>query len=86
MHLVKQNASENEINTALHTSACHDLITQLLQRLHTQVGAQSSLLSGGQRQRLALACFFSSNRRFLSWMTPLPHWMTGSMQKLLRFI
>ncbi|WP_281356845.1 ATP-binding cassette domain-containing protein [Bartonella gabonensis] len=39
-------------------SACHDLISQLPQGLHIQVGEQGGFLSGGQRQRLALACFF----------------------------
>lgn len=58
MLLAKPNASENEIVAALHASACHDLISQLPQGLHTQVGEQGGFLSGGQRQRLALACFF----------------------------
>ncbi|UNF45786.1 ATP-binding cassette domain-containing protein [Bartonella krasnovii] len=58
MLLAKPNASENEIVAALHASACHDLISQLPQGLHTQVGEQGGFLSGGQHQRLALACFF----------------------------
>ncbi|WP_345095982.1 ABC transporter ATP-binding protein [Bartonella acomydis] len=47
MYLAKPNASENEINAALHASACHDLIFQLPQGLHTQVGEQEGFLSGG---------------------------------------
>nr|WP_275064650.1 ATP-binding cassette domain-containing protein [Bartonella sp. MM73XJBT] len=58
MLLAKPDASENEINAALHASACYDLIAQLPQGLHPQVGEQGGFLSGGQRQRLALACFF----------------------------
>lgn len=58
MLLAKPDATEDEIVAALHASACHDLISQLPQGLHTQVGEQGGFLSGGQRQRLALACFF----------------------------
>nr|WP_275064804.1 ATP-binding cassette domain-containing protein [Bartonella sp. ML70XJBT.G] len=58
MYLAKPDATEDEINAAIHASACYDLIAQLPQGLHTQVGEQGGFLSGGQRQRLALACFF----------------------------
>lgn len=40
MLLAKPDATEDEIVAALHASACHDLISQLPQGLHTQVGEQ----------------------------------------------
>ncbi|MET3589386.1 ABC-type multidrug transport system fused ATPase/permease subunit [Bartonella silvatica] len=58
MLLAKPDATKDEINDALHASACCDLIAHLPQGLHTQVGEQGHFLSGGQRQCLALACFF----------------------------
>lgn len=40
MYLAKPDVIEDEINAAIHTSACYDLISQLAQGLHTQVGEQ----------------------------------------------
>lgn len=59
--LGKEDATEEEIATAVKMACLDEFINELENGLDTKIGERSSLLSGGQRQRLAIARAFIKN-------------------------
>ena len=59
--LGKEDATEEEIATAVKMACLDEFINELENGLDTKIGARGSLLSGGQRQRLAIARAFIKN-------------------------
>ena len=56
--LGKEDATEEEIATAVKMACLDEFINELENGLDTKIGERGSLLSGGQRQRLAIARAF----------------------------
>lgn len=59
--LGKEDATEEEIATAVKIACLDEFINELENGLDTKIGERGSLLSGGQRQRLAIARAFIKN-------------------------
>ena len=59
--LVKQNATDEEIESAIERASLKDFIDSLPNKLDTKVGESGIKLSGGQKQRLAIARAFLRN-------------------------
>ncbi|CDB40780.1 phospholipid-lipopolysaccharide ABC transporter [Azospirillum sp. CAG:260] len=59
--LGKEDATEEEITTAVKMACLDEFINELENGLDTKIGERGSLLSGGQRQRLAIARAFIKN-------------------------
>lgn len=55
MLFVKPDASDAEITSALHKSACDGLLSRAEKGLDTTIGEGGMKLSGGERQRLSIA-------------------------------
>ena len=51
----KPEATEEEVNKALHLAQCDDIIEKLPNGIHTVIGPEGTYLSGGEQQRIALA-------------------------------
>ena len=58
--LGKEDATEEEIATAVKMACLDEFINELENGLDTKIGERGSLLSGGQRQRLAIARAFKN--------------------------
>ena len=59
--LGKENATEEEIQTALKMAYLDEFVSTLKTGLDTQIGERGMLLSGGQKQRVAIARAFIKN-------------------------
>ena len=59
--LVKQDATDEEIESAIERASLKDFIDSLPNKLDTKVGESGIKLSGGQKQRLAIARAFLRN-------------------------
>jgi len=59
--LGKEDATDEEIATAVKMACLDEFISELKDGLDTSIGERGSLLSGGQRQRLAIARAFIKN-------------------------
>ena len=59
--LGKEDATDEEIATAVKMACLDEFISELKDGLDTPIGERGSLLSGGQRQRLAIARAFIKN-------------------------
>ncbi len=57
----KPDATEEELQTAIHNACLSDFIDELEQGLETYIGERGVLLSGGQKQRIAIARAFIKN-------------------------
>ena len=55
LKLAKSNATDDEINNALHLAQCDDIIAKLPDGVNTMLGTKGVYLSGGERQRIAIA-------------------------------
>jgi ABC-type multidrug transport system fused ATPase/permease subunit len=58
VRLAKPDATQEEIETALHQAALTEFVADLPDGLRTRVGERGVQLSGGQRQRIAIARAF----------------------------
>ncbi len=56
--LGNQNATEEQLKTAIEMSCLSDFVNSLKDGLDTQIGERGILLSGGQKQRVAIARAF----------------------------
>ncbi len=63
--LGNENASEQELETAIKMAYLDDFIGTLQDGLDTQIGERGILLSGGQKQRVAIARAFLKNAPIL---------------------
>lgn len=61
LRMGKDNASEEELYSALKKANLYDFVMSLDKKLETPVGENGSFLSGGQKQRLALARMILTN-------------------------
>lgn len=61
LRMGKNDASEEELYSALKIANLYDFVINLEDKLDTKVGEGGSLLSGGQKQRLALARMILTN-------------------------
>lgn len=59
--LGKKNATEEELQNAVHNAYVDAFVKDLPNGLDTQIGERGSLLSGGQKQRIAIARAFLKN-------------------------
>jgi subfamily B ATP-binding cassette protein MsbA len=57
----KNNASPEEIDSAVKSACMSEFVTKLKKGLDTEVGERGVLLSGGQKQRVAIARAFIKN-------------------------
>ena len=58
LRLGKADATEDEMKEACKRARIDDVISELPEGLHTDIGENGSMLSGGQRQRILLAKAF----------------------------
>ena len=56
--LGKQNATDEELHSAIHNACLDEFISSLDKGLDTYIGEKGVLLSGGQKQRVAIARAF----------------------------
>ena len=63
--LGKEDATEEEIATAVKMACLDEFINELENGLDTKIGERGSLLSGGQRQRVAIARALSMEPEFV---------------------
>lgn len=63
--LGRENAGQEEIETAAKSAGIHTFINSLPEKYATQIGAKGSKLSDGQRQRVLLARCFLRDAPFL---------------------
>ncbi len=63
--LGNENATEEQLNTAIKMACLEDFVHSLKKGLDTQIGERGILLSGGQKQRVAIARAFLKNAPIL---------------------
>ncbi|MCQ2562347.1 MAG: ABC transporter ATP-binding protein/permease [Alphaproteobacteria bacterium] len=63
--LGNENATTEELNTAIKNACLDDFISELKDGIDTQIGERGVLLSGGQKQRIAIARAFLKNAPIL---------------------
>lgn len=61
----KLDATDEEIEAAIDASQLRDVVRDLPNGIHTQIGERGVLLSGGQKQRLSIARIFLKNPSIL---------------------
>lgn len=74
LRLGKLNATDEEMQAALHTS-CADFVMELPQGLDTVCSEQGGGLSEGQAQRIAIARSLLRNRSIMLLMRLRVHWI-----------
>ncbi|MFJ1302096.1 ATP-binding cassette domain-containing protein [Pseudomonadota bacterium AL_CKDN230030165-1A_HGKHYDSX7] len=65
IRLARPDASDADVQTALHRAALSEFVAALPQGLDTPVGERGMQLSGGQRQRISIARAFLKNAPIL---------------------
>lgn len=63
--LGNENATEEQLNTAIKMACLEEFVHSLKKGLDTQIGERGILLSGGQKQRVAIARAFLKNAPIL---------------------
>ncbi len=63
--LGKENATEEEVNSAVKNACLDEFIGELEKGLDTVIGERGALLSGGQKQRIAIARAFLKNAQIV---------------------
>lgn len=61
----KLDATDEEIEAAIDASQLRDVVSDLPNGIHTEIGERGALLSGGQKQRLSIARIFLKNPSIL---------------------
>lgn len=61
----KLDATDEEIEAAIDASQLREVVTDLPNGIHTEIGERGVLLSGGQKQRLSIARIFLKNPSIL---------------------
>ena len=59
--LGKMDATDEDLNSAVHNACLREFVNSLEKGLDTQIGERGVLLSGGQKQRIAIARAFIKN-------------------------
>jgi ABC-type multidrug transport system fused ATPase/permease subunit len=65
LRLAKENATEEELRTALQSAAAWDFVSRLPEQLKTQIGEKGIRLSQGEKQRLTIARVLLKNPRLV---------------------
>ena len=55
LRVARPEATDTELEAALHAAQCDDIIARLPHGIHTVLGTRGTYLSGGERQRIAIA-------------------------------
>jgi thiol reductant ABC exporter CydC subunit len=83
LRLARPDASDAELEAALHSARILDWVRTLPHGLDTLVGEQGRELSGGQRQRIALARALLTDAQVLVLDEPTAHLDASTAQKLV---
>ena len=55
LRIAKPNATDAQLQEALHLAQCDDILRRLPDGIHTVLGSEGTHLSGGEQQRIAIA-------------------------------
>ena len=86
LSLARPNATEAELEDALHRARIGEWVASLPDGLETRVGEEGTKLSGGQRQRLIVARALLSDAPVLVLDEPTAHLDPETAQTLVRDI